>query len=116
MLKLNDRKIEARSGISRQTINGKRSGASPIRARDLWPLADALGVEVDVLLLTPSAAARWLAEHHSAQLDAVGNDDGQHNGEQNGSSHLSSKGSRDCRIARQHNKWSYMLGVSATAA
>lgn len=34
MLRLNDRKIEARSGISRQTINGKRSGASPIRARD----------------------------------------------------------------------------------
>lgn len=69
MLRLNDRKIEARSGISRQTINGKRSGASPIKARDLWPLADALDVEVDVLLLSPSEAAAWLVEHRADDLN-----------------------------------------------
>ena len=69
MLRLNDRKIEDRSGISRQTINGKRSGASPIRARDLWPLADALDVDVEVLLLPPSQAALWLVEHRADELD-----------------------------------------------
>lgn len=69
MLKLNDRKIEARSGISRQTINGKRSGSSPIRARDLWPLADALDVDVEVLLLQPVEAARWLVENRPDELD-----------------------------------------------
>lgn len=71
MLKLNDRKMEARSGISRTTLNGKRSGASPIRARDLWPLADALEVDVDVLLLPPSQAATWLVEHQPERLDAL---------------------------------------------
>lgn len=120
MLGLTDGEIHRRTGISRTTINNKRTGASPVRPEDLWPLSDALGVDIDTLLLRPSDAARWLTEHRPELLDGVatgpGNDDRQHNGEQNGTSHLSSKGSRDCRIARQHNKWSYMLGVSATAA
>jgi transcriptional regulator with XRE-family HTH domain len=55
--------------ISRASINQKRSGRSPIRAGDLWPLADALGVDIDVLLLAPSAAARWLVDNHPELLD-----------------------------------------------
>ena len=77
--------------------------------------ATALGIDPEVLMRRPSAALVWLAEHHAERLDALELPPGRQ-GEQNGTSHLSSKGSRDCRIARQHNKWSYMLGVSATAA
>ena len=116
MLGRTDADLQHRTGISRQTINGKRTGASKVSAKDLWPLAEAVGVDVDVLLLPPSQAARWLAEHRADQLDHSGNSARQHNGEQTGTSHLSSKGSRLQRLARQHNEWSYKLGVSATAA
>ena len=119
MLKLNDRKMEDRSGISRQTLNGKRSGASPIRARDLWPLADALEVEVDVLLMPPSQAAAWLVQHRSDELDglaSLGNGDRQHNGDPGTTSHIASKGSRHRIVARQRRACRNMLAGSATAA
>lgn len=69
MLGLTDGEIHQRTGISRTTINNKRTGASPVRAEDLWPLSDALGVEIDVLLMSPSQAATWLVEHRSDELD-----------------------------------------------
>lgn len=71
MQDLTDHDLHVRTGqaISRTSINQKRSGRSPVRAADLWPLADALGVEVDVLLLRPSEAARWLTEHRADELD-----------------------------------------------
>lgn len=114
----NDGELWERTGraMSRTTLNQKRSGRSPIRAIDLWPLAEAVGVEVDVLLMPPSQAAAWLVEHRADELDAPGNDQRQHNGEQNGTSPLGPKGSRLRCLARQHNEWSYKLGVSATAA
>lgn len=116
----NDGQLWERTGrfVGRTTLNQKRSGRTPIHPRDLWPLAEALDVDVDVLLLPPSEAARWLAEHRSAQLDAVGNGDRQHNGDPGTTSHISSKGSRGRhrRPARQHNTWSYKLGAPATAA
>lgn len=71
MQDLTDLDLHIRTGraISRTSINQKRSGRSPIRAADLWPLADALAVDVDVLLLRPSDAAAWLAEHRPDELN-----------------------------------------------
>jgi hypothetical protein len=57
--------------MSQATINHKRSGRSLIKAADLWPLAEAVGVDIEVLLLPPSKAAAWLAEHRAADLDDV---------------------------------------------
>lgn len=74
MLDLTDEQLHERCGraLSRSVISHKRSGRSPVLARDLWPLADALGAEVDVLLLPPSMAAQWLVDHRSAELDGAG--------------------------------------------
>ena len=72
MLGFTDTELHHRTGgaISRQTINQKRTGASPVRAADLVPLAEAVGVDVGVLLLPPSAAARWVCEHRADHLDS----------------------------------------------
>lgn len=71
MLDLTDADMHRRTGgqMSRATVNAKRKGRSPVRPEDLWPLADALGVEIDVLLLAPNRAAAWFAEHLQSQLD-----------------------------------------------
>lgn len=118
MQDLTDHDLHARTGraISRTSINQKRSGRSPVRAADLWPLADALGVDVDVLLMPPSQAAAWLVEHRSDELDAVGNGDRQHNGDPGTTSHIASKGSRHRIVARQRRACRNMLAGSATAA
>lgn len=65
MLALTDQALHERTGreLSRTSINHKRSGRSPMRSSDLWPLADALGVDVDVLLLPPQEAAQWIITH-----------------------------------------------------
>ncbi len=72
MLDLTDAEVCERTGrqISRATVNAKRKRRSPVRPEDLWPLADALGTTIDVLLLAPSEAARWLVEHQPERLDA----------------------------------------------
>lgn len=69
----NDGELWERTGrfVGRTTLNQKRSGRTPIHAQDLWPLADALGVEVDVLLMPPSQAAAWLIKHRAEQFDAL---------------------------------------------
>ena len=74
MLDLTDLEVCERTGrrISRATVNAKRKRRSPMRVEDLWPLADALELSIDVLLMPPAAAARWLADHHAGLLDAVG--------------------------------------------
>lgn len=74
MLDLTDAEVCERTSrrISRATINAKRKRRSPVRAEDLWPLADALGLPIDVLLMPPAGAARWMADHHGELLDAVG--------------------------------------------
>lgn len=69
MLGLTDGELHRRTGISRTTINNKRTGSSPVRPEDLWPLSDALDVDIDVLLLQPSEAASWLAENRPDDLD-----------------------------------------------
>lgn len=69
MLDRTDTALHKRSGISRATINAKRTGSSPVRLQDLQPLARAVDAPVDVLLLRPSEAARWLLDHHGEQLD-----------------------------------------------
>ena len=114
-LGVSDAELGRRIGETRQNIHKKRTGQAAITADNISDYATALGIDPEVLMRRPSAALVWLAEHHAERLDALELPPGRQ-GEQNGTSHLSSKGSRDCRIARQHNKWSYMLGVSATAA
>lgn len=69
MLGLTDGELHRRTGISRTTINNKRTGSSPVRPEDLWPLSDALGVDIEVLLLRPSDAASWLAENRPDDLN-----------------------------------------------
>ena len=71
MLDRTDQRLASASGISRPTINQKRTGGSPIRSTDLAPLAEALEVEVDVLLLPPTEAARWLVEHRPDLLNGA---------------------------------------------
>lgn len=72
MLDRTDTALHERSGISRATVNAKRTGRSPVRLEDLQPLARAVDAPVDVLLLRPSEAARWLAEHLPDALDGDG--------------------------------------------
>lgn len=115
-LDVTDAELAIRLHTSRQTINSRRKGRVAMTAEDLAELAQALDVDPALFLGQPSDAVRWLVDHQADRLDAVGNDERRHNGEQNGPSPLSPKGSRERCIARQHNKWSYMLGVSATAA
>lgn len=69
MLDRTDTALHKRSGISRATINAKRTGSSPVRLQDLQPLARAVDAPVDVLLLRPSEAARWLLDNHGDELD-----------------------------------------------
>lgn len=69
MLDRTDTALHKRSGISRATVNAKRTGRSPVRLEDLQPLARAIDAPIDVLLLRPSEAARWLLDHHGEQLD-----------------------------------------------
>lgn len=114
MQDLTDLDLHVRTGraISRTSINQKRSGKSPVRAADLWPLADALAVDVDVLLMAPSAAARWLAEHRAERLDAP-EPPGGRQGERRS---LEQKGGRLFCSARQHDIWSCKLAGLALAA
>lgn len=115
VLGVTDVELGRRLGVSRQAAHARRTGRTAMTAADMIELAEALDIDPALFLGQPSDALRWLVEHRSEVLDALEPATGRQ-GEQNGTSHLSSKGSRDCRIARQHNKWSYMLGVSATAA
>lgn len=71
MLDLTDADMHRRTGgqISRATVNAKRKGRSPVRPEDLWPLADALTVDIDVLLMPPAEAAAWLAEYRPEELN-----------------------------------------------
>lgn len=50
-LRVTDGELHRRTGISRPTINGMRAGRVRIAPEKLWPLASALDVEVDVLLM-----------------------------------------------------------------
>lgn len=117
-LAMTDAEISQASGISRQTINGMRGGRARIKPDKLWPLASALGADVEVFFLPDVAEAVREAlrgrDYNRAErrFGPPGNGGRQHNG----ASHIASKGSRLQRLARQHNEWSYKLGVSATAA
>lgn len=113
-LRVSDIELARRTGETRQNIHKKRTGRAALTADNIDTYAAALGIEPEVLMRRPSVALAWLAEHRADQLDGQGNDDRQHNG--GNTSPLASKGSALRRIARQHNAWSYRLGVSATAA
>ena len=56
---------------SRQTINSRRKGRVPMTADDLSEVAEALGVDVAILLGPPHEAVRWLVEHQPDRLDAL---------------------------------------------
>lgn len=56
-LAMTDAEISQGSGISRQTINGMRGGRAKIRPDKLWPLASALGADVEVFFLPDVAEA-----------------------------------------------------------
>lgn len=62
ILDLTDERISDLSGLSRQTINRKRKGKSPVRAEDLWPLADALGVPMEMFWMAPWEAGKEVLE------------------------------------------------------
>ena len=64
-----DGDLHRRTGISRHTSSQKRTGAKPIRAGDLWPLAEALDVEIGVLLLPPADALQWLIDNRRKLLN-----------------------------------------------
>lgn len=115
-LGVNDAELGRRVGETRQNIGKKKTGRAALTVDNINDYAAALGIDPEILMRRPSAALGWLIEHRAEQLDDMGNDLRRHNGEQNDPSSLSPKGSRERCIARQHNKWSYMLGASATAA
>lgn len=113
-LAMTDAEISQGSGISRQTINGMRGGRARIKPDKLWPLASALGADVEVFFLEDVAEAVREAlrgRHYNRTERRFGPP-----GPPGDTSPLASKGSRTCRLARQHNAWSYMLGAPATAA
>lgn len=56
-LSMTDAEVSEGSGVSRQTINAMRGGRAPIRPDKLWPLASALGIEVEVFLIDDVAEA-----------------------------------------------------------
>lgn len=56
-LAMTDAEISEGSGISRQTINGMRGGRARIKPDKLWPLASALGADVEVFFLPDVADA-----------------------------------------------------------
>lgn len=56
-LSMTDGEISDGSGVSRQTINQMRGGKVRIRPDKLWPLASALGAEVDVFFIEDVAEA-----------------------------------------------------------
>lgn len=114
-LDVTDAELAERLSTSRQTINSRRKGRVAMTAEDLAELAEVLGVDPALFLGQPSDAVRWLVEHQPDRLDALEPVTGRQ-GDQADPSHISSKGSRLQRLARQHNEWSYKLGVSATAA
>lgn len=55
-LAMTDAEISEASGISRQTINGMRGGRARIKPDKLWPLASALGADVEVFFLPDVAS------------------------------------------------------------
>ena len=99
---------------SRQTVNSRRKGRVSMTAEDLAEVAEALGVDVSILLGPPHQAVQWLIDNQRDRLDALEPPGVRHGGDGRGRS-LSQKNGL-LYLARQHNAWSYKLGVSATAA
>jgi transcriptional regulator with XRE-family HTH domain len=115
-LAMTDAEISQGSGISRQTINGMRGGRARIRPDKLWPLASALGADVDVFFLPDVAEAVREAlrgRHYNRTERRFGPPNGPDDDVRGRS--LSQKNGL-LYLARQHNAWSYKLGASATAA
>lgn len=56
-LQMTDAEISAASGVSRQTVNQMRGGRVRIKPDKLWPLASALGADVEVFFLDDVAEA-----------------------------------------------------------
>lgn len=79
-LGVNDAELGRRVGETRQNIGKKKTGRSALTVDNINDYGAALGIDPEVLMRRPSAALVWLVEHCADQLDAVGNDDRQHNG------------------------------------
>lgn len=58
-----DARIAARAGMTRGTVQGKRSGITRIGIADAAKLAKALDVEPIVFFMTPDDAIRWVLDN-----------------------------------------------------
>ena len=68
MLDLKDSDLQELTGFSRQTINKLRNGRLVVQMSHLWPLASAVGLDMDDLLLSPLDAAAKLLNKNPAQF------------------------------------------------
>lgn len=114
VLGVNDVELGRRLGVSRQAAHARRTGRTAMTVADMLDVAKALDIDPALFLGSPSDAVRWLAEHRREQLDALEPPGVRHGGDGRGRS-LSQKNGL-LSLARQHNAWSYSIGVSATAA
>ena len=68
-LEVSDVELARRLQLSRQAIHARRTGRTAMTADDLADVADALDVDVAILLGPPHEALRWLADHRADELD-----------------------------------------------
>lgn len=58
--------LKVGGGLKRNTVQARRAGDTQLRTRELGGFSDALHVPVDVLLMSPTDALRWIIDHEGA--------------------------------------------------
>ncbi len=65
ILNLTDKDVAERTGLSRQSVQQRRTGLTKMRLGDVDQMADALGVSALLFSLPPVEALRFVADNHS---------------------------------------------------